>query len=120
MPTDVPPPPYLHGSRRKYEVGDLLLTDIINNIPGEEDPRQMCFATTSRAEALDWAYRRGLRHGGDTLYVYEVEVESPEVDVNMHRPGSDGPITSVMSARAQVVRIVESVPVEDYDGPRPW
>lgn len=118
-PYDVPSGPYLHGSRRRYAVGDLLPTDIISNMPGAEDFRQMCFATTSHRDALDWAYRRGIRHGGDTLYVYEVEMEDPEVDINMHRPGSLGPVTSVMSPRGRVVRVVDSVLVAEYNGPRP-
>jgi hypothetical protein len=44
---------------------------------GDEDDRLMCFASTSAEEALRWAYQRGLRHGGDTLYVYEVEMNDP-------------------------------------------
>ncbi len=74
----------------------------------------MCFATVVQDEALDWAYRRGIRHGGDALYVYEVDMEDPQVDVNAHRPGSLGPITSVMSPRGRVVRVVAEVAVSAY------
>lgn len=113
---DVPPAPYYHGSRRVYEFGEWLLTDVVNNIENEEDERRMCFATTSREDALRWAYQRGIRHGGDWLYVYEDEMIEPEVDVNMHRPGSDEPITSVMSRRGRVHRIVQVVRKRDYPG----
>lgn len=111
---DVPPGPYFHGSRRVYEPGECLLTDVVNSIEGEEDDRQMCFATTSREQALDWAYQRGIRHGGDMLYVYEVELTEPEVDVNMHQPGSGAPITSVMSACGRVIRVVDILDKADY------
>jgi hypothetical protein len=74
------------------------------------------FATTSREQALDWAYRRGIRHGGDYLFVYEVEMAEPEVDINMHRPGSDEPITSVMSPCGKVIRVVEAVPKAEFPG----
>lgn len=111
---DVPPRPYYHGSRRVYEEGELLLTDVVCNIEGEEDDRQMCFATTSLDHALDWAYRRGLRHGGDVLYVYEVDMVEPEVDINMHRPGGDERKTSVMSSRGHVIRVADQVRVTEY------
>ncbi|NYI99950.1 hypothetical protein HNR19_000649 [Nocardioides thalensis] len=111
---DVPAGPYLHGSRKRYEQGDHLLTDVVSTMPGEEDDRRMCFATVSLDEALDWAYRRGIRHGGDTLYVYEVEMEDPQVDVNAHPLGSEGPVTSVMSPRGRVVRVAHEVPVTEY------
>ena len=111
---DVPPGPYLHGSRREYDVDELLLTDVVCNIEGEEDDRQMCFATISMEAALDWAYRRGIRHGGDMLYVYEVEMEDPQVDINMHAQGVDQAITSVMSPRGRVVRLAHQVAKADY------
>ena len=110
----MPPGPYLHGSRRFYEVGECLITGVVNNIEGEEDDRQMCFATTSMDEALDWAYRRGIRHGGRTLYVYEIEMADPQVDVNAHPPGTDGPITSVMSPCGRVLAVANEVALEDY------
>lgn len=113
-PSDVPPGPYLHGSRRVYAAGELLLTDVVNNIEGEEDDRQMCFATTTIEQALDWAYRRGLRHGGDHLYAYQVEMLEPQVDVNMHGQGTEPPITSVMSPRGRVVRVARQIAVAEY------
>jgi len=93
----VPPGPYLHGSRWAYQPGDLLPTDAVSNMEGEEYDRQRCYATTSLEQALDWAYRRGLRRGGRTLCVYEVEMLDPEVDINAHPPGVDQELTSVMS-----------------------
>jgi hypothetical protein len=116
---DLPVGPYLHGTRRRYEVGELLLTDIVSGAPGEEDDRQMCFATVSLDEALDWAYRRGIRHGGDTLYVYEIEMDDPQVDVNMHGHGDytrgTGPsLTSVMSHRGRILRLAHEIPVAEY------
>lgn len=113
-PSDVPPGPYFHGSRRVYAAGELLLTDLVNNTESAEDNRQMCFATTMIEQALDWAYRRGLRHGGDLLYVYEVEMLEPQVDVNMHQQGTEPPVTSVMSPRGRVVRVAHHVAVADY------
>ncbi len=74
----------------------------------------MCFATTSRDQALDWAYGRGIRHGGDRLYVYEIEMTEPEVDVNMHRPEAEGPITSVMSRCGRVIRVIQVLAKSDY------
>ena len=93
-----------------------MLTDVVSNLEGEEDDRQMCFATTSQEVAVDWAYSRGVRHGGETLYVYEVEMTDPQVDVNAHRPGTDGEITSVISERGIVIRVVQAVPKAEYPG----
>ena len=111
---DVPPGPYYHGSRRIYAIGELLLTDVVSTMPGEEDDRQMCFAVTRIDHALDWAYRRGIRHGGETLLVYEVEMDEPQVDINMHRRGMEEPITSIMSSVGRVVGIERQVLVADY------
>jgi len=97
-----------------YDVGDDLRTDIVNNIEGEEDDRLMCFATTSSDHALKWAYSRGVRYKGDTLYVYEVEPSDPQVDVKMHRPGIEQKITSVRAARERVTRLVKRIAVADY------
>jgi hypothetical protein len=112
-PEDVPPPPYFHGTLR-YDVGDELRTDVVNNIEGEEDGRLMCFATTSADAALQWAYSRGIRFRTPTLYVYEVEMFDPRVDVNMHRPGIDQEITSVMAPRGRVIGLVTEIAVADY------
>jgi hypothetical protein len=113
-PADVPAGPYLHGTRWRYRPGDLLHVDVVNNLPGEKDDRLMCFATTSSEDALKWAYRRGLAQGGDMLYVYEVELVDPEVDVNMHRPGVAEETTSVMSPKGTVVRLAHQLAVADY------
>jgi hypothetical protein len=115
---DVPPGPYLHGSRRHYAVGDYLLTDVVSNMEGEEDDRQMCFATVSEEEALAWAYRRGIRHGGDTLFVYEVEMDDPEVDTNAHGQRTWETVTSVMAPRGRVMAARRAVAVADY--PYAW
>jgi hypothetical protein len=99
----------------RYQPGDQLRVDVVNNMPGEEDDRLMCFATTSLEDALKWAYRRGLRWGGDMLYVYEVDLVDPEVDVNMHRPEVlQEPTSSVMSPKGSVVRLAHQLAVADY------
>jgi hypothetical protein len=105
----VPPKPFFQGSRRVYAPGDALLTDIMS----DDDPQLVCFATTSQDDALDWACRRGIRHRGDILFAYQVEMEDPQVDINMHRPGSLDPITSVMSHRGIVVGVALAVPATD-------
>jgi hypothetical protein len=110
---DVPPGPYLHGTRRTYEPGALLWTDAVNTYPGEEDDRQRCFATTSIDEALHWASQRAVS-AGEVLNVYEVEMVEPEVDVNVHPHGSYGDITSVMSHTGRVVRLVRQVSPKEY------
>ncbi len=91
------PGPYFYGSRRVYLPGEELLTDVVSNLDGEEDERQMRFATTSEEQALKWAHGRGIPHGGDTLNVYELDMRSPAVDGNARRQGVPQDITSVMS-----------------------
>jgi len=46
--------------------------------------------------------------------VYEVELSDPQVDVNMHRPGIEQEITSVMAGRGYVTRLVTRMAVADY------
>lgn len=111
---DVPPGPYFHGTRRTYAPGDQLLTDVVNNQPGEEDDRQMCWACLDAEVALDWAYSRGIGKG-PILYAYEVELLDPEVDINMHPLGTDEEIISVMSPQGRVIRVAREVPVADFD-----
>jgi hypothetical protein len=114
---DVPPPPYYHGSRRTYAPGDLLVTDVVNNRPGEEDDRMVCFACIDIEVALDWAYSRGIGKGS-VLHVYEIDMLDPEVDVNVHNRadyGSGHSITSVMSTQGTVRRVVRTVTLEDFD-----
>jgi hypothetical protein len=116
-PSRQPPPgPYLHGSRYIYDAGDALLTDIVNGSPDpdEYDDRRMCFATTDIEQALWWAYARGIRWGGRMLFVYVVEMDTPEVDVNAHPRNSPAPFTSVMSPSGRVVGIHTETSLDDY------
>lgn len=106
---DVPPGPYFHGTRTKYDIGDELHTDVVSNIEGAEGHRLRCFVTTSERVAFSWAARRGLNRG-DVLYVHEVDVFEPEVDVNMDGQlggarHDDVEIDSVMALRAVVRRL---------------
>lgn len=48
------------------------------------------------------------------LFVYEVDMLNPEVDVNMHRLGSMEVVTSVMSPTGRVTRLFHRVAVADY------
>lgn len=106
----VPPPPYFHGSRAVIEIGDLLRTREVNPNEGEEhDPRLVAWASATYEKARAWALRVGLQ--GDTAYVYEVEMDRPEVDPNWHRPGDPGPYVDVMAPTVRVVRVVSAEPV---------
>lgn len=110
----MPSGPYLHGSRHRYELGDLLHTDIVNGGEGEdEDLRLMCFATTSIGWALAWAYQRS-EHRGPILYVFEVAIPEPEVDLNVHMLGSREQLTSVMGPRGVVVGLTLELPASEY------
>lgn len=79
----------------------------------------MCFATTDQAAALQWTYQRCRQHG-PVMYVYEVELVDPMVDVNMHnercRLSADEIVTSVMASKGTVVRLVESLHEDDWPG----
>lgn len=120
---DVPDPPFLHGTSTRYSIGDDLHRGTVRE--GDPDPeyndlRLMCFATTSRDIALDWACRRSLRdETRDTLYLFVVELAEPEVDTNMHGrmkyPGRDDDISCVMSPRGRVVALAESIAIDDCD-----
>lgn len=119
---DVPDPPFLHGTSTPYPIGDYLRTGTVGEDPDPEytDLRQMCFATTSREVALDWACRRNLSDKNrDTLFVFVVELTEPEVDTNMHGrmsfPGRDEEITCVMSPRGRVVDVAETIATADCD-----
>ena len=85
-PDDVPSPPYFHGSRSVYNVGDWLHVDEVNPLDPDEDrvdERLMCFATTCFRSALQWAFQRRIRSsGGLKLRVYQVGLLGPEVDTN--------------------------------------
>lgn len=104
---DVPDPPFLHGTSTPYAIGEYLRTETVREDPDPEynDLREMCFATTSRDQALDWACRTNLEdENRDTLFVYVVELLEPEVDTNVHGlmrySGHHEEITSVMSRAA--------------------
>lgn len=119
---DVPDPPFLHGTSTAYAIGECLRTGTVreNLDPEYSDLRQMCFATTSREVALDWACRRNISDPNrDTLFVFVVALTEPEVDTNMHGrmhyPGRDEEITCVMSPRGRVVDVAETVAIADCD-----
>lgn len=108
-----------------YVIGDYLHTTTVREgdpEPERNDPRQMCFATTSIDTALRWACQRSLRNEDrDALFVYEVEMASPEVDTNMHGwmkyPLQNEAVTSVMAPRGRVVSLVRAIPIAECDNP---
>jgi hypothetical protein len=82
----------------------------------------MCFATTSIETAIRWACQRNLRNEDrDSLLVYEVEMESPEVDTNMHGwmryPSQNEAVTSVMAPSGRVIALIRAVPIAECDHP---
>jgi len=101
-----PPGPYFHGTRSRLEVGDELETGVVDPCSG--DDRQMVWADTDPNNALMWAIQRN-RSRGLTCYVYEVELDQPEVDPLVSRPAGPAPVTSVMAPRGRVLRLVCSV-----------
>lgn len=103
---DVPRGPYFHGTRHRIEIGDALKVGTIN--PKGGDNRCVTWATTDYERALYWARKRNTS-ADSTLYVYEVELDDPEVDVNVHH-GTREAITSVMAASGRVVRLVSASP----------
>lgn len=102
---DVPPGPYFHGTRREIPIGAELATGTVD--PAFGDHRQMAWAYTDEAQALKRARSTSSSYGS-TLYVYEVELDDPEVDTNVHRPGYTGPVTSVMAPSGRVIRLAIS------------
>jgi hypothetical protein len=107
----VPPPPFFHGSRSRIPVGADLRTGIVCGQPGDDfDEREMCWATSDREQARRWSHRFG-DPTSQTAYVYEVELDDPEVDTNIHRPGQPPPYHAVMAPRGKVVAVVNSEPV---------
>ncbi|WP_110208584.1 hypothetical protein [Nocardioides daejeonensis] len=134
---DVPPGPYFHGTRFEIQPGEpfylsrprsidaLYDFGLVNNQDGERDDRVMFWATTDIAAALDWAYRKGrfaLDNPGSftRLYVWQVELDDPEVDVNMHNRWNTEPdeITNVMARAGRFQRLVKDIPVSEYRGGR--
>ena len=63
----------------------------------------MVWANTDVRSAFQWAEKR-YRELGPTLYVYEVELDEPTIDVNQEQV-----VTSVMAPRGRVVRLVATM-----------
>ena len=92
----VPPGPSSHGTRCDLEVGTELAL-------GTVDDRRMVWATTDYERAVLWGNKRNIK-AGHTVHVFEVELDDPEVDVNV-RLGPGEPVTSVMARERRVVRV---------------
>lgn len=131
---DVPPGPYFHGTMFPIKPGDPFdLTvprayapdndwGVVNNQEYQEDPRTMFWGTTDQEAALQWGTRYQMRLEGrlDRVYVWEVHLEAPEVDVNAHgsaRGLRDEDITSVMAASGRFVRLVQEMSLTEF---RQW
>lgn len=100
QPITVPSGPYSHGTRRRLEIGQELLGGVD---PALGDDRLMVWANTDVRSAFQWAEKR-YRELGPTLYVYEVELDEPTIDVNQEQV-----VTSVMAPRGRVVRLVATM-----------
>jgi hypothetical protein len=123
---DVPPGPYFHGTRFAIEPGaafDLTVPravdpdyewGLVSDPENDGDSRRMFWATTDLEAALGWAYQKGVRLGYDRLYVWEVELDGPEVDTNMHQNRWNLPVTSVMAPTGRFVRVAQEVALADY------
>jgi hypothetical protein len=128
---EVPPGPYFHGTRFRVRPGDPFdlavpqSVDQANEWGLVSDPdqggdgRRMFWATTDAEAAMQWAFQRGrLRlepQGYDRLYVWEVELNDPEVDFNYHPVRREGvPVTSVMAASGRFVRLHAEMGAADY------
>jgi hypothetical protein len=105
----VPAGPYFHGTRSQIAIGAKLVPGTVD--PMADDSRLMVWAFVDVGDALRWAATRPASEG-PTLYVYEVELDDPSVDPNVHRPGSTGPITSVMAPGGRAVCLICSLSVE--------
>jgi|GEM_PF-3411118 hypothetical protein len=101
QPITVPSGPYFHGTRRRLEIGQELLGGTVD--PALGDDRLMVWANTDVRSAFQWAEKR-YRELGPTLYVYEVELDEPTIDVNQEQV-----VTSVMAPRGRVVRLVATM-----------
>ena len=81
----------------------------------------MCFATIDEDAALQWAYQRS-RHRGPVMFVYEVDLVGPMVDVNVHNDccwiAAGETVTSVMAESGSVRRIVRSMHEDEWPGPK--
>jgi hypothetical protein len=82
----------------------------------------MFWASTSEEGTLGWAARRCEALRLARLYVWQVELDSPEVDVNMHPDRWTAPVTSVMAPSGRFISLVRDVLLVDYRAshqPRP-
>jgi hypothetical protein len=134
---DVPPGPYFHGTRFEVRPGDpfdlsvpsSVLDDVEWGLVGDPDQggddRRMFWATTSPEEAMGWAFQsNGIRLRGlglDRLYVWEVELDDPEVDANYHtnRVGRL-PLTSVRASSGRFVRLHDQLAADEFPGSLPF
>lgn len=92
---------------------------IVNNQWELEDCRTMFWATTDPEQALAWSGRYRWRLGPtfDRVFVWEVDLDDPEVDVNVHDPARRCPgetVTSVMAASGRFVRLVQQMTLAEY------
>ena len=79
----------------------------------------MFWGTTDPEAALRWGTRYQLRLEGrlDRVYVWEVHLDAPEVDVNAHRTARgprDDDVTSVMAASGRFVRLVQEMTLTEF------
>lgn len=95
----MPAPPYLHGTKADLKPGDRLTPGLVN--PADGDNRLRVWATTSEQMAWKWARKRPPHDR--TPKVYDVHLDDPEIDVNMHA-NSRGPITEIMARSGHVIR----------------
>jgi hypothetical protein len=131
---DVPPGPYFHGTMFPIKPeGQFDLTvprsyapendwGVVNNQEGQADPGTMFWATTDEEAALRWGARYQMRFEGrlDRVYVWEVDLEDPKVDVNAHdsaRGLRGEAVTNVMAASGRFLRLVQEMSLAEY---RQW
>lgn len=112
----MPAPPYLHGSKIDLQPDDRLVPGPVND--GENDDRVRVCADIEFDWALYWAKKRtppqGTPHDG-TPKVYEVHLDDPEVDTNVHRPYNAGRdhVHAVMAKSGHVIRRLYPEPEND-------
>jgi hypothetical protein len=127
---EVPPGPYFHGTLFRIEEGaefDLATPSahfpdhdwgVVNNQEHEPDDRTMFWATTDLPAAREWGARYRLRLGDrfDRIYVWHVELDNPEVDINQHNRWNTQPsdVTCVMATSGRFLRLVETVSLVEH------
>jgi hypothetical protein len=89
---------------------------LVSDPDSGNDSRRMFWATTTAEAALGWAARRSGHLGLERLYVWEVELDHPEVDVNLHSTRWQVPVTSVMAPSGRFVRVISDIPLAEYQG----